>query len=165
VLNGHVYFSSTGFKIDAAQETLDKVPAANLARLTGHIAEVNQNIASGKAAMFSDGEARPLPAQSSAPLKGRSLDWNFQHGYITEPWYGYHVHLDSYLANKLIGGVWVGAGAAFAATELGGAPAIFGIALGTAAGALQVCQASDDSLDVYFLGLVVYNGFVCNPFA
>lgn len=159
-LNGHVYFSSVGFKIETSADVLALVPEAELARVRSHIQETNEDIAADKLIMMSNGAAVPV-ADVVQPAK----KYSGRHGYIESHWYGWKIHMDGYLANKVIGGTWVAAGAALAASEFGGAPAIFGIALGTAAGALQVCQSSGGSLNVYFLHAIVYNGFVCNPFA
>lgn len=176
-LNGYVYFSAKGYTISAPTAVLNKVPATALQQLRAYDEQVNSEIAAGVYVMQADGTAVPAAAPAlvdgSVTLDKKGTEaagtvnhtWSGRHGSVTTHWYGMSAHLDSYLANKVIGGFWVGAGVSLAATELGGAPAIVGIALGTAAGALQLCQASGGSLTVYWLGVIAPGAFVCNPFA
>jgi hypothetical protein len=165
-LNGHVLFSRRGYKVDASSATIGQVPSADFAQLKTYFKSVNRAIYRGELTMGSDGIATPAAKHADGRVVPNRT-WRGRHGYIRTHWYGLQVTLDSYLANKVIGGFWVGTGIAALAAALGGGPYAAAIAavLGIAAGALQLCQNSDYRVTVYFLGSIGVGGWVCNPFA
>ncbi|TXR51548.1 hypothetical protein [Quadrisphaera setariae] len=159
-LNNYIEFSSTGYRITAPQSVLAKVPSLDLATLQKNIAATNAGISQQKQVMTSSAVAVDAP-----PLFESKVTTSGRHGYIKSHWYGYEIHLDAYLANKVIGGLWTGSGgAALIAVALGGGPAAgtVSVALATGAGAVQLCQASDNSVTIYLVTRGVYT-LLCNP--
>jgi hypothetical protein len=163
-LNGHVYFSSAGYRIDASEEVLSRVPATVLSQLQGYIARTNADVAAGKLTMRADGAAAGADSAisaSSVRLAATAARWRGSHGYVESHWYGWKIHVDAYLANKIIGGTWTVAGVSAAL----GVDAPVAAAIGAAAGVMQLCQDKHNAITFYYIGAFPTGGFACNPFS
>ncbi|MFE5039434.1 hypothetical protein [Streptomyces sp. NPDC056683] len=168
-LNGYVSYSQDGYRIDAPASVLAEVPQADLDKLDAYIDAVNSDIKSGNLVMSAEGVAESAPSEAparNASAVEQAAAQSKGHGYIKSHWYGVEVGLDSWLTNKVEGGAWTGAGLATLASLLGGGrtASLVAAALGTAAGAIQVCQHKDGWTILYWLGSIVPTAFVCNPF-
>jgi hypothetical protein len=152
-LNGHIYFSVTGYRIDATPDQLDLVPVDVLAQLQAYTEDVNAKIASGDFVMQEDGTAvTPSPVTAA---------WSGPHGSVTPHWWGYTIKVDAYLANKIIGGTWTVAGIAAAL----GVSGVVAAAIGAAAGVMQMCQDKHGAITFYWVGPLPGGGPTCNPFS
>lgn len=153
-LNGYVFFSNAGYKIDAPSDLWDKIPADAAVLLKDYIASTNADVAAGKLTILANGTARFEDAE--APV---TTQWSGPHGSVTPTWYGWRIYVDGYLANKIIGGTWTAAGIAAAL----GVSATIAAAIGASAGVMQLCQASGGSLTYYYIGTFPTGLFGCNP--
>lgn len=86
------------------------------------------------------------------------------HGYLDRAWWGFHLHLDAYAANKVIGGEWLGSGGAGLLAAVGAssvAAPVSAAILAMAAGGTQLCQHKDNTVDIY--SSPAGAPYVCNP--
>ncbi|MFI9649690.1 hypothetical protein ACIHAA_25785 [Streptomyces sp. NPDC052040] len=134
VLNGYVSYSREGCRIDVPASALTKVPQAEVDKLNTYIDAVNDDIRSGTLVMSGDGVAVTASSEEHVPSAFAA----------DEP------AVQSATLASLLGG--------------GHVAAVVAAALGTAAGAIQVCQHKDGWTILYWLGSIAPYAFVCNPF-
>lgn len=160
-LNGHVFFSASGYMIDAPQDQLNRVPTDKLATLRSYVAKTNADIAAGALKIIANGVGSLSHVASPAPSTEFAPNWSGSHGYVELHWYGWKIYVDSYLANKIIGGTWTAAGI----SAMMGVDAPVAAAIGASAGIMQLCQNSKGAITFYYVGVFPTGGFVCNPFS
>lgn len=154
--------TSVSFDESAASDTLS---ADQMTKVKSAVSLWNSNVASTSMKSTSATDTSTIAASAGGNVVSGA------HGYVSAHWWGLEIHLDSYLAGKVIAGTATGAGIAAlvglatAETAVGGvAGAVVAAALGVASGATALCQDVNGAV-TYYVTPVNPTNPVCNPFA
>jgi hypothetical protein len=137
--------------LDARQEVLGQIPEEHLNELRTLIGKRNA--------------ARQETGGDFAVTEAGV--WRGEHGYLAVRWYGWELGMDSFLAGKVLAGVFE-AGAACTAIGIGGGEPAFVIAaaFGLLGPFIMTCKHEDGWTYIHMLGMPPFTpgGLACNTF-
>ena len=160
----YVATTAAGWSLNAPSSVLNSVPADQLDAIRKHIGETNALIVKGEMVMTPDGIA--VPAVGVRPQLAEKR-WKGQHGYIENHWYGWKLHLDSYMVSKLTGALSGSTALALLVQAVGATGPAFPIVVAESAfiiAEIQVCKSEKGDVNVYLVGVPPEYAVACNPF-
>ncbi|SFE14635.1 hypothetical protein SAMN04487819_108173 [Actinopolyspora alba] len=153
VLDPYVIHGGQGAVLDAPEKVLTDIPEEQLHELRTALAK------------FNTAEHQPSPEEARTVARGV---WRGEHGYIKHHWYGWELGMDSYLCNKVTGGLITAGGVATAvgAGTSGPAAGIIAGAFSILIGMVIACEHDNGWSYIYLIGAPPFTpgGVVCNPF-
>lgn len=166
-LDPYVKDTADGWSLEAPNSVVDTIPSAKLAAIREHIATHKTDVQSGQFV-----KVAPEPGAADGDFH---VQWikRGPHGNIRDHWYGYEIRFDSYIVDKLSGGLGAIGGAGALAILLGvvasdGVFAILIAAAAVVAGMATVCKNDKGWVTVYLIkapGTPIGWAAVCNPLA